>query len=107
VALRGAKAIGNSRRRRRAERESQGQWREGDRGRVFLTNRRFVVQGTRQVDMWFSYIQAVECDNTGLLLQLHGWSPLRLQIAQPDYWFVLFNQVAYGRLTFPPALSAA
>jgi hypothetical protein len=107
LALRGAKAIGNSRRRRRAERESQGQWREADHGRVFLTSRRFVTQGAQQVDMWFPYIQAVEYDRTGLHLQLHGWTPLRLQAAEPDYWFVLFNQVAYGRLVFPSAPPAA
>ena len=102
VALRSANAIGNSRRRKRAERESQGGWQPVDSGRMFLTNKRIAVQGTQPVDMWFQYIQSAGCDGTALQVQVQGWSPMRLVVPQPDYWFVMFNKLAYGRLVLPP-----
>ncbi len=58
------------------------------------------------VDMWFPYIQSMNFDGTGIQLQLPGWETMRLQIPEPDYWFVMLNKVAYGRLIFPPALAA-
>jgi hypothetical protein len=72
---------------------------------MLLTSRRFTVQGNEQVDMWFPYLQHLTMDGAGLQLQVHGWSPLRLQLAQPDYWFVMFNKLAYDRLIFPSSIA--
>ena len=68
---------------------------------MFLTNKRIAVQGTQPVDMWFQYIQSAGCDGTALQVQVQGWSPMRLVVPQPDYWFVMFNKLAYGRLVLP------
>lgn len=102
VALRSANAIGNARRRGRAEREAQGRWEQVDTGLLILTNKRFAIRGSQPVDMWFQYIQSVDCDGLALQVQVQGWSPMRLTIPRPDYWHVMFNKVAYDRLILPP-----
>src|ERR1700746_400440 len=95
VALRSASVIGNSRRRRRAERESQGRWQQTDQGRLFLTNKRFAIQGAQWTDIWFQYIQSVNCAGAGLQVQVQGWNPITLTLPRPDYWYVMFSKLAY------------
>ena len=103
IVLHSANAIGNSRRRRRAESESQGQWQQADQGRMFLTNKRLAIQGAQWTDIWFQYIQSVNCDGVALHVQVQGWDPMRLTVPQPDYWYVMFNKLAYDQLTVPPS----
>ena len=103
IALRGASAIGNSRRRAAAAREAAAQWRVVDRGRVFLISQRFSIQGeTGWRDIWFSGVRMSDCDGVSIALEIDGWPSTRLEMPYPDYWFVLFRKLAYNHVMMPP-----
>lgn len=103
IALRGASAIGNSRRRSAAAREAAAQWRVVDRGRIFLTSQRFSIQGeSGWKDIWFGGVRMSDCDSVSIALEVDGWPSTRLEMPYPDYWFVLFRKLAYNRVMMPP-----
>jgi hypothetical protein len=43
-----------------------------------------------------------DCDGIAIQVYLQGCPPMRLQMPQPDYWFVMFNKLAFDRLVLPP-----
>lgn len=101
AALRGAKAIGNSRRRSKAAREAAATWREVDRGTLFVTNKRFAVQGSVWTDVWFPSIRSSETDSRAITLQVAGIEPMMFEVDYADYWYVMFQKLAYGEHHMP------
>lgn len=56
-----------------AARHAMAQWRPIDEGRVFVTNRRFAVQGSQQWnDIWYGSIRMSDCDSLAILIHLDG-----------------------------------
>lgn len=95
--------VGNQVRKSRAAREAAAQWRPVDQGTLYLTNRRFAVQGQAQWhDLWFDDIRMSDCDGRIIRLEMVGSPPLGVQVPGPDWWFVMFNKLAYGRVVMPP-----
>jgi hypothetical protein len=95
--------IGNRIRRSRAEREAAPQWRPIDVGTLFLTNRRFAVHGQmRWHDLWFEDIRMSDCNGIFIRLDMSGSPPLAPELTTPDWWYVMFNKVAYDRVVMPP-----
>ena len=96
--------MGNGVRKARASREAAFQWRPVESGQVFVTNRRFAIQGARQwIDLWYQDIRMADCNGRAVELEISGLPRTALQITMPDYWFVMFNKVAYDRILLPPA----
>jgi hypothetical protein len=103
LALRTATAIGNGRRRAAAARAGMAQWRPVEQGQLFVTNRRFAIQGSRGWDdIWYPSVRMSECDGMGIHLELQGWPRTVLRIPFADYWFVLFHKLAYDTVMMPP-----
>ena len=95
--------MGNSIRKGRAGREAAFQWRPLDQGRLFVTNRRFAIQGARQwIDLWYQSIRMANCNGRAIELEMSGSPSTALEIPAPDYWFVMFNKLAYDRIVMPP-----
>ena len=96
--------MGNSARKARASREAAFQWRIAENGNVFVTNRRFAIQGARQwIDLWYQDIRMAGCNGQAIELEISSLPKTALQIPAPDYWFVMFYKLAYGRILLPPA----
>jgi hypothetical protein len=95
-------AAGNSRRRAEAEHDAQYRWRPVDQGRLFLTNYRFCVQGNHWLDVWFPHVRMSECTGLAITLQLAGCPPMALLMPGPDWWYVMFQKLAYNRVVVPP-----
>jgi hypothetical protein len=96
--------VGNSARRTRAGREATLQWRPVDQAQVYVTNSRFALHGSSQwVDIWYEDIRMSDCDGSVIQLEIAGLPRTALQIAYPDYWFVMFHKLAYDRVLIPPA----
>jgi hypothetical protein len=95
--------MGNSIRKARAGREATFQWRPLDQGQLFITNRRFAIQGARQwIDLWYQNVRLADCNGRAIELEMSGSPRTALQIPAPDYWFVMFNKLAYDRIVMPP-----
>ncbi|WP_066374580.1 hypothetical protein [Herbidospora mongoliensis] len=95
--------VGNQVRKSRAAREAAPQWRPVDQGTIYLTNRRFALQGQAQWhDLWFENIRMSDCDGRIIRLEMVGSPPLGLETINPDWWFVMFNKLAYGKVVMPP-----
>ena len=72
-------------------------------GALFITNRRFAIQGARQwIDLWYHNIRMAYCDGRAIELEMSGSPRTALEIPAPDYWFVMFNKLAYDRILMPP-----
>ena len=92
-------AAGNRRRARKAAREMEARFRKVDDGIMFLTNRRFALQGDLQwTDLWFEGIRMSNCDGEAIELQLANSPPLALRVWPADYHFAMFRWLAYGEL---------
>lgn len=95
--------MGNSIRKARASRQAASQWRTVESGNVFVTDRRFAIQGARQwIDLWYQEIRMADCNGRAIELEIGGLPRTALQIPTPDYWFVMFNKLAYDRILLPP-----
>ncbi|MEU4540574.1 hypothetical protein AB0G15_37620 [Streptosporangium sp. NPDC023825] len=95
--------VGNRMRKAKAAREAAAQWRPVDQGTLYLTNRRFAVQGQSQWrDLWFENIRMSDCDGHAIRLEMSGSPSTALQVHNPDYWFVMFNKLAYDKVVTPP-----
>ncbi len=72
-------------------------------GELFVTNRRFAIQGARQwIDLWYQNIRMANCNGRAIELEMSGSPRIALEISAPDYWFVMFNKLAYDRIVMPP-----
>ena len=91
-------------RKARAVREAAPQgWHPVDQGMLYLTNRRFAMQGQVQWhDLWFVHIHMSCCDSRTIQLKMSGSPPAALKVHGPDWWFVMFNKLAYDRVVNPP-----
>jgi hypothetical protein len=79
--------LGNQARKAKAAREAAPQWRLVDQGTLYLTNRRFAVQGQVQWhDLWFQHVRISDCDGQIIRLEMSGSPPTALEILGPDYW---------------------
>jgi hypothetical protein len=98
--------LGNGIRKARARHQAAFRWRTVDQGNIFITNRRFAIQGAAQwIDLWYEDIRMADCNGQAIELQISGVPRTALQIWPPDYWFVMFNKLAYDRVFLPPAAS--
>ncbi len=96
-------AIGNANRRARAAREAAGQWRHIDTGTVYLTSRRWSLNSSNTwVDWWFDGVRMSHCDGKMICLELVGNPKTGLVVPDPDYWYVMFNKLAYDKVVMPP-----
>jgi hypothetical protein len=103
LAMATATHAGNKRRARRALRQAEARFRKVDEGTMYLTNRRFAIQGKGQwVDLWFDSIRMSNCDGEAIELQLANNAPLALRVWPADYHFALFRWLAHGELVQPP-----
>lgn len=95
--------VGNQIRKSRAEQEAAGQWRPVDDGLLSITNRRFSVQGRGQwLDVWYEHIRTSDCNGLGISLEVSGSPPLAFELFPADYWYVMFNRLAYQTVVMPP-----
>lgn len=98
-----ANVMGNSIRKSNAGHEAAFQWRPLDQGRLFVTNRRFAIQGAGQwIDLWYDNIRMADCNGRAIELEMSGSPRTALEMPTPDYWFVMFNKLAYDRIVMPP-----
>ena len=104
LALVAGTAVGNSKRRARAGREAAPRYRPVDEGVVYLTDRRFLVQGQMQwTDIWYGNIRVASCNGFSITFELSGASPMQLHVWPIDYYYVLFHYLAYNDvLQVPP-----
>jgi hypothetical protein len=94
---------GNKRRARRAMRKAEARFRKVDQGRMFLTNRRFALQGDSQwSDLWFDGIRMSSCDGEAIELHMANNPPLALRVWPADYHFAMFRWLAHGELVQLP-----
>lgn len=97
-------AIGNKARATRAARESAAQFRPIDQGALYLTDRRFAVQGQRQwIDLWFENIRMSSCDGSGITFHVADVPPVQLHVWPIDYYFAMFHFLAYKDIIQIPA----
>jgi hypothetical protein len=94
--------VGNSKRRKDAEREAAGAWRPVDQGYLYLTNRRFAITASQWIDLWYEHVRTSEAGWGCIRLQLSGMPATALQIPYVDYWYVMFMKLAFGRVVMPP-----
>lgn len=95
--------LGNQARKAKAAREAAPQWRPIDQGMLYLTNRRFAIQGQVQWhDLWFEHVRMSDCDGQIIQLEMSGLPSTALEVHGPDYWFVMFNKLAYDKVVMPP-----
>jgi hypothetical protein len=96
LALVAGTAAGNKSRRARAEREAAPRFRPVDEGTVYVTDKRFVIQGqTQWTDLWYENIRVATCDSTSITFELSGAPPIQLHVWPIDYYFALFHFLAY------------
>jgi hypothetical protein len=96
-------AVGNASRRAQAAREAAGQWRQVGTGTVYLTDQRWSMQtGNSWHDLWFRDIRMSDCDSRMIVLDMVDIPRTGLVVPAADYWFVMFNKLAYDRVVTPP-----
>jgi hypothetical protein len=97
-------AAGNSARRARAAREAAPRFRPVDEGTVYLTDRRFVLQGRIQwSDYWHENVRMSTCDGSSITFELSGAPPIQLHVWPIDYYFALFHYLAYNDIIQIPS----
>jgi hypothetical protein len=97
-------AAGNASRRKRAAREAVARFRPIDQGQLYLTDRRFTMQGQAQwTDLPFDNIRVANCDGSSMIFELSGAPPLRLHVWPVDYYWALFNFLAYSDIITIPS----
>jgi len=107
LALVAGTAVGNNARRSRASREAVPRFRPVDQGTMYLTDRRFVIQGqTQWTDIWHENIRVANCDGNSITFELSGAPPMQLHIWPIDYHYALFHYLAYNDIiSIPPDMS--
>jgi hypothetical protein len=104
----GSNVVGNQLRKAKAAREAAAQWRPVEGGTVYITSERFAVQGqTQWFDIWYGDVRVSDCTELGLQLELSNQPPTVLQVPAPEYWFVMFNKLAYDKVVDTPAPGAS
>lgn len=98
-----ANVAGNHRAKQKAAKDARLEWRPVDQGRLFVTNQRFAVKAGEWIDLWYEHIRMSECDGRSIELHVSGSKPMRLEVPDPDYWFVMFTKLAYDRVEPLPA----
>ena len=94
---------GNAARRASAARDAAGQWRHVETGTVYLTNRRWSIQGsTTWYDWWFNGIRMSDCDSKMIIFELAEVPRSAFVLPEPDYWYVMFHKLAYDEVVMPP-----
>jgi hypothetical protein len=97
-------AMGNSARKSRAAKEAAPRFRPVDQGHLYLTDRRFALQGQMQwTDIWFENIRMSSCDGTSITLQLSGAPATQVHTWPIDPYFVLFHFFSDGNIIQVPA----
>lgn len=104
VAFAAGTAIGNSARKSRAAREAAARFRPVDQGTLYLTDRRFAVQGQAQwTDLWFGELRMSSCDGSSITLHMSGLPPMQIHTWPIDYYFALFHFLSTGNIIQIPA----
>ena len=99
----GMNVAGNAARRARAAREAAGSWQPVEQATVYLTNQRWCLKTSNTwLDWWFNGIRTSDCDGKMITLGLAGVPVTSLAMPVPDYWFVMFQKLAYDRICMPP-----
>lgn len=95
-------AVGNAARRSKAAKEAAFQWRQAESGTIYLTNQRWSIQTpSKWLDWWFSAVRMSDCDGKMITLDLADMPRAGLVMPVPDYWFVMFNKLAYDQVVMP------
>jgi hypothetical protein len=104
LALVAGTAAGNASRRSRAAREAAPRFRPVDEGTIYLTDKRFVLQGqTQWTDLWHENVRVATCDGSSITFELSGAPPVQLHVWPIDYYFALFHFVAYNDIIQIPS----
>lgn len=104
LALVAGTAAGNARRRSRAEQEAAPQFRPVDQGTIYLTDKRFTLQGQAQwTDITFENVRVARCDSVSITFELFGAPPLKVLAWPIDYYFALFHFLAYNDIIQIPS----
>jgi hypothetical protein len=104
LALVAGTAAGNASRKRRAGQESAPRFRPVDGGQVYLTDKRFTMQGqTQWTDLLFDSIRVANCDGSSMTFELSGAPTMQLHVWPVDYYWALFNFLAYNDVIAIPA----
>jgi hypothetical protein len=99
--------VGNSARRARAEREAAPRFRLVDEGPLYITDRRFAIQGSMQwIDLWFDQIRMISCDGDSITVHASGIPPIQLHAWPIDYFYVLYHFLANNNIIQVPSDSA-
>jgi len=100
-------AVGNVTRRRRAAREAAPRFRPVDQGTLYMTDKRFAIQGqTQWTDLWYEHIRMASCDSNSITLHMANEPPMQLYVWPCDYHFALYHFLANGEIIeIPPDLS--
>lgn len=99
AALVAGTALGNSARKSKAAQEAAPRFRPVDQGQLYLTDRRFAMQGQMQwTDIWFDDIRMSSCDDSSITLQLSGLPATQLHTWPIDYYFALFYFLSNGNI---------
>jgi len=99
VALVMGSMLGNHARRQRAAAEAAPRFRVVDAGRMYLTNRRFSVQGQHQwIDLWFEDIRMSSCDGASVFLTMGSIPAVALRVWPAPYHFALFRWLAHDEI---------
>ncbi len=99
AALVAGTALGNSARKSKAAKEAAPRFRPVDQGQLYLTDRRFAMQGQVQwTDIWFDDIRMSSCDGSSITLQLSGLPATQLHTWPIDYYFALFHFLSVGSI---------
>ena len=79
-------------------------WQPIDAGLVHMTSSRFACQLGRQfTNIPYVAIADAYCDDDGVCVWQHGRAPVKLQLVDPEWHFVLFRWLAYGEPHVVPA----
>ncbi|MEU1480688.1 hypothetical protein [Streptomyces sp. NPDC005760] len=99
IALTMGSMFGNRVRRQRAEAEAAPRYRLVEAGRMYLTNRRFSVQGQHQwIDLWFGDIRMSSCDGAAVFLTMGSIPAVALRVWPAPYHFTLFRWLAHSEI---------
>jgi hypothetical protein len=95
----GGSLLYNHYKKTQAERMAAPQWRPVDDGMLHLTSQRFGLQGRLGwADIPYPDVRASHCTPHGIVLFLDGQAPLLVSTQWPEYFFVLFQWLAYEQV---------
>lgn len=96
----GVSAMANQARKRRARAEAAPQWRQLNQGVLYMTNQRLAMQGA--LGWWDVHLGSIRNSDVvpgdGMVLFLDGSNPMKVSMPWPEWHFVLFHYLAYGRV---------